>query len=221
MRYLKLKMESFAVRMMNAVTRPKPSLSRVGIYSGTFDPVHSGHVAFALQSLKAAGLDEVYFLPERRPRKKHGVEHFGHRAAMLERALGPHPRLKLLELEDTSFSIGRTLPRLRKRFPGAELIFLFGSDVAQNLSDWPGAARLLEDSEIVIGIRSRDKRKDVRAAVEAWPAQPKSVTMFDSHAPDVSSGIVREALRRRDHAPGLLTSVERYSGRHWLYVSMD
>jgi len=197
------------------------SKPRVGIYAGTFDPVHSGHVAFALQSLKAADLDEVYFLPERRPRKKQGVEHFGHRAAMLERALGPHPGLKLLELEDNNFDVSRTLPRLKKRFPGVELVFLFGSDVVRGLEDWPGAAGLLEGAEIVIGIRSRDKRADMRRTVENWPGRPKSVLMFESHAPDVSSGIVREALRRRGQAPGLLTSVERYSGRHWLYVSVD
>jgi nicotinate-nucleotide adenylyltransferase len=197
------------------------SKTRVGVYAGTFDPVHSGHVAFALQSLKAAGLDKVYFLPERRPRKKHGVEHFGHRVAMLKHALKPHPGLEILELEDSSFNISRTLPRLRKRFPGAELVFLFGSDVASGLAGWPEAARLLESAEIVIGIRSRDKRKDVRRAVEEWPARPKSVTIFDSYAPGTSSGIVREALRKKGQAPGLLTSVERYSGRHWLYVSID
>jgi nicotinate-nucleotide adenylyltransferase len=193
---------------------------RIGIYAGTFDPVHSGHIAFALQSLEAAGLDKVYFLPERRPRGKQGVEHFGHRAAMLRRALEPHPQLEVLELEDSNFSVSRTLPRLRKRFPDATPVFMFGSDVVRGLAGWPGAARLLEGSEIIIGIRSRDKREDVRRAVEDWPAAPESVLIFDSPAPEVSSGIVREALRKRGQAPGLLSSVERYSGRHWLYVSI-
>lgn len=198
--------------------------ARVGIYAGTFDPVHSGHIAFALQALEAASLDKVYFLPERRPRQKSQVEHFGHRVAMLERALKAHPRLEALELEDTSFNVSRTLPRLKKRFPGAQLVFLFGSDVALGLADWPGADRLLKGAELVVGIRSRDKRGNVRRAVEAWPVQPESVTIFDSYAPAVSSGIVREALRQgrgRGKAPGLLSSVERYSDRHWLYVSIS
>lgn len=199
--------------------KPQP---KIGIYAGTFDPVHSGHVAFALQALQAAGLDKVYFLPERRPRGKNGVEHFGHRSAMLARALRPHPRLEVLELEDPSFSVSRTLPRLNKRFKDKGLVFLFGSDVARGLADWPGAGRFIKDAEFVIGIRSRDSREALREAVEAWPARPASVIMFDSYAPDVSSGIVREALRSGlGQAPGLLTSVERYSGRHWLYVSMD
>jgi cytidyltransferase-like protein len=65
----------------------KRTQSRIGIYSGTFDPVHAGHMAFALQAMQEAKLDRLYFLPERRPRYKQGVEHFAHRVAMLERAI--------------------------------------------------------------------------------------------------------------------------------------
>jgi nicotinate-nucleotide adenylyltransferase len=197
-------------------------VSRVGIYAGTFNPVHSGHVAFALQAMDAAGLDQVYFLPERQPRGKQQVEHFGHRVGMLERALKPHPRLKVLELVDANFSIGRTLPELRRRFADSELVFLFGSDVVPAIAGWPNAARFLEDLELIVGIRSRDNREDLKRIVEAWRPRPRSVTMFDSHAPDVSSGIIREALRKgKSTTPGLLASVERYSDRHWLYVSLS
>lgn len=195
--------------------------SRVGIYAGTFDPVHSGHVAFALQAIEAAQLDGVYFLPERQPRGKHQVEHFGHRVGMLERALKPHPRLHVMELVDAHFSVTRTMPQLKKRFTNGQLVFLFGSDIVPGLADWPHAAKLLEDNELVIGIRSRDNREKLRTIIEGWQVQPKSVTMFDSYAADVSSGIVRDALRKgQAAAPGLLKSVERYSDRHWLYVSL-
>lgn len=195
--------------------------SRIGIYAGTFDPVHSGHVAFALQALQAAKLDAVYFLPERQPRGKQQVEHFGHRVGMLERALKPHPQLEVKELVDANFSVKRTLPQLRQRFPDSRLVFLFGSDIVPGLNDWPHADRLLKDNELVIGIRSHHNRDDLRGLIEGWSVRPKSVTMFDSYAADVSSGIVREALRKGQAAvPGLLKSVERYSDRHWLYVSL-
>lgn len=195
-------------------------LQRVGIYAGTFDPVHGGHVAFALQALKAANLDTIYFLPERRPRAKQQVEHFGHRVAMLRRALAPHPQLQVLELVDVNFSIERTLPALQQRFDGQELVFLFGSDILPGLPDWPHVERLLESSELVIGIRSQDTAASARATIADWPLQPKLLTMFPSFAPEVSSGIIREALRKRRAVPGLLTSVERYSDRNWLYVSL-
>ena len=196
-------------------------MKRVGIYAGTFDPVHSGHVAFALQALQAAKLDAVYFLPERRPRAKQQVEHFGHRVAMLKRALKPHPQFEVLELVDVSFSVDRTLPALQKKFAGSELIFLFGSDLVPGLADWPRADKLLANGELVIGIRSLDNHDTLRRIIEAWPVQPKMLTMFDSFAPKISSGLIREALRNGNKpTQGLLTSVERYSNRHWLYVSL-
>jgi nicotinate-nucleotide adenylyltransferase len=195
-------------------------MSRVGIYAGTFDPVHTGHVTFALQALQAAELDKIYFLPERRPRNKQGVEHFGHRVAMLKRALEPHPKLDMLEMVDISFSVQRTLPQLRQQLPGSELVFLFGSDVVPGLAEWPHASSLLKDNELVIGLRFQDDREQVHKIVENWPQQPKAVTVFPSYAPAVSSGKVREGLRRRQPADGLLKSVERYSDRNWLYVSL-
>src|SRR5207237_1081890 len=129
---------------------------RIGIYSGSFDPVHAGHLSFALQAIEQAQLDAVYFLPERRPRNKQGVEHFGHRVAMLDKAVKPHRKLQVLELEDVSLTVASTLPRLLKRFPRAQLVFLMGSDVTQYLPTWPNAARLLQQVELVVGVRAAD-----------------------------------------------------------------
>jgi nicotinate (nicotinamide) nucleotide adenylyltransferase len=222
-------------------------MSRLGIYAGTFDPVHVGHITFAMQAVVAAGLTRVYFLPERRPRDKSQVEHFGHRVAMLRRALRPHPQFEVLELVDVSFSVERTLPFLQQQFAEDQLVFLFGSDVVAGLADWPHVDQLLKSAELVIGLRHNDDPATVRHTIEHWPTSPKLLTMFPSYAPDVSSGQVREALRQgQGHAAlrhgqsgqsvkpgrpsqpgpedqpvrGLLTSVERYSDRHWLYVSL-
>lgn len=200
--------------------KAKNSPRRIGIYAGTFDPVHTGHITFALQSLQAAKLDEVYFLPERRPRAKQQVEHYGHRVAMLRKALKPHPQFDVLDLVDVNFSIERTLPFLKNKFEGDELVFLFGSDIIEGLASWPKVNRLLKDGELVIGLRSQNDRADIHKIVESWPQTPKSVTIFDSFAPGVSSGKVRDALRERKPAEGLLKSVERYSNNNWLYVSL-
>ena len=68
---------------------------RIGIFAGTFDPVHAGHIAFALQAAEIAKLDEVVFIPERRPLSKSSTEHFGHRVAMIRQAIMPHSKLAL------------------------------------------------------------------------------------------------------------------------------
>ncbi|HWB38926.1 MAG TPA: nicotinate-nicotinamide nucleotide adenylyltransferase [Candidatus Saccharimonadales bacterium] len=194
---------------------------RIGIYAGTFDPVHAGHIGFALQSMKAANLDKLYFLPERQPRGKKGVEHFGHRTAMLERALKPYRKFGVIELVDTNFSVARTLPQLQQQFPDSQLVFLFGSDIVSNLANWPNVKQLLKSSELVIGLREQDDENALRQTLANWKVRPKALTMFKSHAPKVSSGKIREALRLRQKTPGSLKSVEHYSDQHWLYISLQ
>jgi len=183
---------------------------RIGIYAGTFNPVHSGHLAVALQAMEAAQLDELYFLPERQPRYKTGVAHFGHRVAMLHRAVQPHPHFGIIELPDVNLSVQRTLPRLQRRFPNDQLVFVMGSDAASALQEWPYVEQLLASCELAVAIRDH---------VAELP-QAKRITIFESYAPEVSSGSVREALRRHQPAKGVLPSVAQYSDRHWLYVSL-
>lgn len=196
-----------------------PKKPRIGIYAGAFDPVHAGHVAFALQAMKAARLDEVVFMPERRPRHKPSVEHYGHRVAMLKSALQPHPDLAVLELVDRSFTVRRTLPRLRALFKGAELVFLMGSDAARSVADWPLAEQFITTSEFVVGVRSDHQHTAVEHAVGGWPVAPPSLMIFDSYAPEVSSSHIRQAIRTHQYTEGLLASVRRYARQEWLYVS--
>lgn len=192
---------------------------RVGIYAGAFDPVHAGHVAFALQALEAATLDQVIFMPERRPRSKPSVEHFAHRMAMLHTALMPHPNLAALELVDGHFTVRRTLPTLQQIFPNTDLVFLMGSDAALSIPQWAYADRLLKHSELVVGVRSNHQRAEVAKTVEAWRTKPRELVIFDSYAPHISSSKIRQALRANKHSEGLLRSVHRYATREWLYVS--
>jgi nicotinate-nucleotide adenylyltransferase len=193
---------------------------RIGIYAGTFDPVHAGHITFALQAMRAGKLDRVYFMPERKPRYKVGVEHFGHRVAMLKRALQPHPKFGIIEITDISFTMRRTLPQLQQRFAGAQLVFLFGSDAASTLPQWQHIEQSIDEMELIVGVRGPDQVASVKKAIDGWAHHPKTAVVLESYAPEVSSRSVREALYRRQPVRGLLASVRRYSDRHWLYVTI-
>jgi nicotinate-nucleotide adenylyltransferase len=193
---------------------------RVGIYAGTFNPVHTGHIAFALMALEQARLDVIYFLPERRPRHKQHVEHYGHRVAMIRQALRPHPKLEVLETDDVSFTVRRTHRRLRQEFDDAQLVYLMGSDVMRGLHTWQHVDTLLRDTELAIGLRAGDSMASVRNVLATLPVAYNAVQFISSMAADVSSTDVREGLGERRHVSGLLASVARYSNRNWLYVSV-
>ncbi len=192
---------------------------RIGIYSGTFNPVHAGHVSFALQALKGAKLDRVYLMPERYRPHKIDVAHYGHRVAMIRQAIKPHRSLGIIENSDITFSVAKTLPKLINQFKDAKLVFLMGSDTLSNLPQWEGVNHLLKGSELVIGVREGDE-----AAITSWlaalPLKPSAVHLITSLKPAVSSTKIREALRRDEHTDGILPSVRRYSNRNWLYISL-
>jgi nicotinate-nucleotide adenylyltransferase len=142
-------------------------MNKIGIYSGTFDPVHMGHVAFALEAKQALGLDEVVFLPEASPRDKEPAA-LEHRTKMLELSLQGQPGLSVKMLTDARFSIPATLPTLERQFPDARLVFLIGSDIVHTFKyRWPGLDQLFRKTSLAIGLRGKDSEGDVNLLMQA------------------------------------------------------
>ena len=138
---------------------------RIGIYSGTFDPIHNGHIAFALSALDVCQLDEVVFTPEANPRGKELVTNITHRTAMATHATKPHTRLRVARLSSSRFTITETLPELQRLFPNADISLLIGSDVARTLPyRWEGLERLA-GMQFVIGLRHDDDAETIGAIV--------------------------------------------------------
>ncbi|MCA9327179.1 nicotinate (nicotinamide) nucleotide adenylyltransferase [Candidatus Saccharibacteria bacterium] len=191
---------------------------RIGIYSGTFDPVHAGHIAFALQAVEAAKLDRLYLVPERQPRGKHHVTHFAHRVAMVRRAVRPYKQLEVLEIEDKLFSVAHTLPRIRSRFPDSRLVFVCGSDVLGHMQSWSHVDEFLRICELCVGRREKETSDSVEKSLRQLPTNPVAVTVLESHAPAVSSSQIRAAIRENRGVRGLLHSVQAYANQEWLYL---
>jgi nicotinate-nucleotide adenylyltransferase len=128
---------------------------KVGIFPGTFDPVHSGHISFALATISKAKVDKVYFLLEKSPRNKPEVTPFRHRLAMLK-LVAAGGKLDVLELSDRQFSVQKTLPVIQKLFPDDQMSLLLGADTAAGLSNWPSIDQLFEAMAIVVGLREEE-----------------------------------------------------------------
>lgn len=128
---------------------------RIGIFGGTFDPVHMGHLILAEQCRAQAGLDEVWFLPSYHPPHKApaGVSRFEPRCDMLELAVAGHPGFRVerieKELPPPSYT-AETLAALRARHPGAEFSLLMGSDGLPDLPGWHEPRAVLERAGLVV-----------------------------------------------------------------------
>ncbi len=121
---------------MSATERPQ-----IGLFGGSFNPVHLGHLVVAGDALDLFGLDEVWFLPLGRPPHKPGpaLAPAPHRRAMLEAALAPHPRFRLcaheIDREDTSFTL-HTLQALTSAHRDLQFRFIIGGDSLRDLHLW-------------------------------------------------------------------------------------
>jgi nicotinate (nicotinamide) nucleotide adenylyltransferase len=144
--------------------------SRIGIYSGTFDPIHQGHLAFAEAALEACKLNSVVFLPERRPRGKRHATDISHRVALIERAAQGNASLRVLNLPVDQFTVANTLPTLRSTFKNADLIFLMGSDTVLTFP-WEGLDTLFQEASLAIGMRANDSQNAVTEVIATMENQ--------------------------------------------------
>jgi nicotinate-nucleotide adenylyltransferase len=189
--------------------------SRIGIYSGTFDPVHAGHIAFAAAALHTCQLDEVVFLPEKRPRGKQNVTTLAHRKVLLEKAIEHTPGLRVVELPSDQFTPKQTLRELRQILSNADLTLLIGSDVVNHLFEWPDIDILLSDVSLAIGIRAGDTQENVARVLQA-ATLPSSSTFIHTPLSSAASSHIRNG-----DATHLTPSVIEYIDTHTLYPQIS
>lgn len=170
---------------------------KVGILSGTFDPIHRGHVELAEAAIAQLGLDKVLFIPEPKPRYKENVTDYSHRIAMIKLALSRKSKLELLE-DDSPYHALSLVDRLRQQIgEDTELYLLLGADVAKKLPDWSNYDELKNQLKIVVVHRENHESEIVDLIVN----NPYSSAR----------------IRSGEQSDGLHPQVAKYMREHDLY----
>ncbi len=136
-------------------------LKRIGIFAGTFDPLHNGHIEFAKAAAKKYQLDKVFLAPERNPRNKTNVAPYQDRLNMLKLVLESSKNLEILEVPEAYFTVASSWPRLKKTFGEAEIFLLLGSDSARQLPKWQNLSKLKNEAQFIIGLRNEDRAEEL------------------------------------------------------------
>lgn len=169
-------------------------MQSIGIFSGTFNPVHNGHIAFAREALTICSLDRVVFLPEQSPRGKINLPDVQVRAAHLRQAIAEWPDLDVLALDQIRFTVSDTLPELHRQFNNAKFTLLLGSDVASGLANWPNLTELAAEAAFAIGLRKNDTVEvfeEVRQQVESAVGTSVKMTCVKTDYSHLSSSQFR------------------------------
>jgi nicotinate-nucleotide adenylyltransferase len=193
-------------------------MRRIGVFGGTFDPPHLGHLVLAEWAWARLRLDRVLLVPAGAPPHKlaRRLSEPAHRLAMARLAVRGNPALAVADLEarraGPSFTVD-TLGALRARHPGARLFLLMGADSLADFPTWREPERIARLATLVVAARPR--RGATRRARLPRGAR---VVHLDNPLVDISSSALRARARARRPLRYLVPdAVAAYIERQGLY----
>ena len=192
------------------------SLKKIGLFGGSFDPVHSAHVALAQVALTQLQLDAVRWVPAGQPwQKARALASPAHRAAMVQLAIDDEPRFTLERCElnrvGPSYTLD-TVRELRAATPGARWFLIIGQDQYAGLHSWRDWKALLQLVTLAVAMRPGAPTR-VNPEVERVAHEPVALPMMD-----ISSTEIRQRVARGQAIDGLVpAAVAGYIDQHHLY----
>lgn len=177
-------------------------MNKVGIFGGSFNPVHFGHLLVAETALTALGLDHVIWVPTHRSTHKHtDCLSFDHRLKMVDCAIAQHPQFSVSKItarhEQPSFGIV-TLQTLQMLYPGRQWFWILGLDTFQTLPKWPHLHQLMTDCTWLIAPRDHTWEACYRQAMTTGqelldldPTFPLKWHLLNMPPVDMSSSQIR------------------------------
>lgn len=200
-------------------------MERIGIYGGTFNPPHVGHIQAAKQAVSTLGLTKLLMIPAYAPPHKAVLPSNSPRARqrleMLRIAAADCPQIEVSDLELKREGISytwETLETVKKLYPGAELVLLMGTDMFLTFDTWKNPEKIL--GEVILGVFYRGDKGEKAAALkqkEALEARGARVILVHNDVIVISSTQMRRLLAFRCAGEFLPAGVLDYIREYNLY----
>jgi nicotinate-nucleotide adenylyltransferase len=165
---------------------------KIGLYFGSFNPVHHGHLIIASHVVQSSDLDQVWFVvsPQNPLKPSAGLLNEYHRLFLIRAAIEGEKSLRATDIEfklpRPSYTID-TLTYLREKHPKHNFSIIMGSDSYQNLVRWKNYEQLLKDTEIYIYVRT---------GFENLPAYPEGqIKVLEAPLLQISATHIRNFLK--------------------------
>lgn len=173
--------------------------ARIGIYGGTFDPVHFGHLLLAESARQRMKLDEVIFVPAGHPPHKDEwkLADARHRVKMLELAIRGNPffRVDCYEVNSTEVSYTlHTVMHFEKQYPGAKLFLLLGEDMLRDFPKWYRPDTICRKATPLVIGRAGSEVKDL-AFLRGIASARRMAEIEKSRVPMIPVGFSSSELR--------------------------
>ena len=200
-------------------------MERIGIYGGTFNPPHVGHMAAAQQAIKLLGLSKLLLIPDRIAPHKQLPEDSPapeQRLQMLRIAAAELPQTEILDIElrreGPSYTY-LTVEQLKLRYPHAQLVLIMGTDMFLSFDSWKNWQWIAQN--VILAVLSRGQRGEktaIREKRDALCAQGAQVAVVENHVTAISSTDLRRLLTFQCAKPFLPEGVLEYIRQNGLYA---
>ncbi len=201
----------------------KMEKKRIGLFGGTFNPIHCGHVKAAESVQNMFSFDRILFIPSYLPPHKESVDvaSAAHRLKMVELALASFDRFFPSSVEidarGTSYSI-LTLNKIKEMFPQTEVFFLLGIDAFLEIETWKDYEDVLEQCSFVVMSRPGFRLSEAKDIL----TEKYKIYLLSINTLDISSSEVRERIRKNQPIEGLVPeNVENYIKEKRLYLQKN
>lgn len=202
-------------------------MKKIGLFGGTFDPIHNGHIHIARAFADELALDMIVFLPAGNPYHKKEEQtrtDARHRLAMTELAISDDPRFAASDCdiirEGATYTFD-TVQIFRQQFPSAQLWWLLGSDSLLQLHTWKKWQTLVNQTHIAVAAREGDNIAQAPRELHGWigsALQNGSLHLLQTPMYNISSTEIRRRIRNGEPVNGLIDPrVENYIARNHLY----
>jgi len=191
--------------------------ARLGVFGGSFNPIHLGHILAADDVKRRLALDRVLFVPACRPPHKRGpLAPYRHRREMVRLAIAGEPGFELCTIEEgrpgPSYTVD-TLGELHALYPHANLYLIVGADQYREVSSWHQPGLLTRLGRVVVMSRPGTDRPAL------FPGHDRKRVLFRSIIPvAISAAAIRARLAKGHSVRYMLPArVTEYVKRHRLY----
>ncbi len=200
------------------------TVTRTGVFGGTFDPPHLGHLILAAEAQAQLGLARLLWVLTAQPPHKpeQPISALERRLAMLELAIAddPYSEISRVEIDRPGPHFAAdTLQLMQARYPETELVYLMGGDSLRDLPNWQRPSDLLAACRFIGVMRRPRDSVDLSALERLLPGIQAKVRFVDAPLLEISSREIRQRIRSGGHFRYYLPeAVYKYIVQQKLYI---
>ncbi len=166
---------------------------RVGLFFGSFNPIHNGHLILAEMILEKASLDECWFVlsPHNPHKKKSSLLNQNDRLFLLQEGLENHSNLKIntieFKLPQPNYTFN-TLVHLKEKYADVHFYLIMGMDNLENFYQWKNPEEILDAANILVYPR-------LGHSIPDWAKKNQKVSIIDTPIIELSSTLIRHRVK--------------------------